>query len=65
MRIEIILTGLTAPHTSIESRTHLDKYIISDYITFYVFIYFPYLSLLAQLVTIFVYGPARYLHYFR
>ena len=27
--------------------------------------YFPYLSLLAQLVTIFVYGPARYLHYFR
>jgi hypothetical protein len=27
--------------------------------------YFPYLSLLAQPVTIFVYGPARYLHYFR
>jgi hypothetical protein len=32
--------------------------------------YFPYLSLLAQPITIFVYGPviygpARYLHYFR
>ena len=27
--------------------------------------YFPYLSLLAQPVTIFVYGPARYLNYFR
>jgi hypothetical protein len=27
--------------------------------------YFPHLSLLAQPVTIFVYGPARYLHYFR
>ena len=27
--------------------------------------YFPYLPLLAQPVTIFVYGPARYLHYFR
>ena len=32
--------------------------------------YFPYLSLLAQAVTILlygpvVYGPARYLHYFR
>ena len=27
--------------------------------------YFPYLSLLAQPVTIFVYGPARYLDYFR
>ena len=26
--------------------------------------YFPYLSLLAQPVTIFVYGPARYLHYY-
>jgi hypothetical protein len=27
--------------------------------------YFPYVSLLAQPFTIFVYGPARYLHYFR
>jgi hypothetical protein len=27
--------------------------------------YFPYWSLLVQPVTIFVYGPARYLHYFR
>ena len=27
--------------------------------------YFPYLSLLSQPVTILLYGPARYLHYFR
>jgi hypothetical protein len=44
------------------------KYNIKIYYTLR--FYFPYLSLLAQPVTIFVYGPvvygpARYLHYFR
>jgi hypothetical protein len=40
------------------------------YIYYTLRFYFPYLSLLAQPVTIFVFGPvvygsARYLHYFR
>jgi hypothetical protein len=42
-----------------------DRFNSPIYIYYTLRFYFPYLSLLAQPVTIFIYGPARYLHYFR
>ena len=43
----------------------IELFILVVFLVYYTLhFYFPYLSLLAQPVTILVYGPARYLHYY-
>ena len=68
MRIKF--TNLSKRNQEYIKRVRCHKWASIIYIYYTLRFYFPYLSLLAQPVTIFVYGPvvygpARYLHYFR
>ena len=65
----IIFHKITITVTYIITRKK-KQYFVPILIHYTLRFYFPYLSLLGQPVTIFVYGPvvygpARYLHYFR
>ena len=68
--VHFVVVGYIGPLTLTDPRHSPFKCMyqsrkVNIYVYYTLRFYFPYLSLLALPATIYVYGPARYLHYFR